>query len=100
MYHWWCRHRSGKDWSEEERWLRKRVFAVGLPVYFMIYVPELYILPRFGIDDLWSARISYVTGFLIGVPISRLLCGLLWPEKVRKAEENAGKRYGNRPVNW
>jgi hypothetical protein len=99
MYIWWT-HRSGKDWSNEERWLRKRVYLIVLFFYFPFFIPGAYVLMWFGVEDHWAARISFVTSFLITLPVSRWLCGLLWPEKVCKAEENAGRRYGYRPIRW
>jgi len=100
MYIWWAHHYSGENWSEEERWLRKTVYLVGAVTFSFIFLPLGYGLTWFGLDEHWSAAISFVAAYLVGLPVSRWLCGLLWLERVHKAEQNAGRRYGDRPVRW
>ncbi|MFZ2003631.1 MAG: hypothetical protein WB697_01935 [Stellaceae bacterium] len=100
MYIWWMHHYPGKDWSKEERWLRMTVYAVAIfPMSGLLGVLDS-VLKLAGVEFHWAAFLSFMPSWIGGLFVSRWLCGLLWPARVRKAEENAAKRYGDRPVNW
>jgi hypothetical protein len=100
MYIWWAHHYPGKNWSKEERWLRMMVYLVAiLPFCWFLAVFDSA-LKLLGVEFHWAAFLSFHPAWIASPFVSRWLCGLLWPARVRKAEENAGKRYGDRPVNW
>jgi len=52
------------------------------------------------VHDLRDAIIQFLYDAGPELGCSRGQCRLLWRERVRKAEEDASKRYGEAPVNW
>jgi hypothetical protein len=84
----------GENWSTEERWLRMMVYVLGTLVVLATYILLICLLMWLNIDEHRAAGISGCIAWVVGIPLGRPLCSLFWPDRVRRAEENAGKRYG------
>ena len=91
---WWAAFYPGEYWSVEERWLRKTVYLVLIPVACGLIYLQASILDSFGFEKHWGALLSACTASIGGLWISRRVCGWLWPDRVRRADENAARRLG------
>jgi hypothetical protein len=72
------------------------LMPVGMGLLWVLY----HLFRALGLNEHWAAFIIYFLVWPFGLIISRCLCKLFWPRKVRQAEENAGERRGERPVWW
>jgi len=90
---WWARTQPGKDWSADEKWLRRTVWGVFIPAWLAIFLAGDRALKMLRAEKHWAAFLSACISWNVALFLSRYLCGLFWPERVRKAEENATRRF-------
>ncbi|HUC63814.1 MAG TPA: hypothetical protein VMA53_00205 [Stellaceae bacterium] len=93
---WWTSMATGKSWSREEQWTRGAIYMVGL----VLFVPFNLLIGSFFNRHGVEKHVGALTALLICVPPSyvfgRLVCARLWPDYVKRADENAAKRLGDR----
>lgn len=100
MYFWWAHQYAGRNWSKEERWLRTTVYLVMVPIWICLFLLFCELCDIVFINYYAGELVSACVAWIAGLAVSRWLCGMFWPDRVRQAEENAGKRYGYPPVRW
>jgi hypothetical protein len=84
---------AGRDWSADQKWLRTTVWGVFIPVELVMFLAGDRALNMLGVEKHWAAFLSACISWNVALFLSRYLCGLFWPERVRKAEENATRWF-------
>jgi hypothetical protein len=90
---WWVTYFADfQAWSAEERKVRIALGMSTLPVFLVIYCIIIALFGWFGVEQhvaaLLAGAISIIPGFLAARPIATML----YPDSLRKADENARKR--------
>ena len=94
MSAWWLNFFWTPKWSNEETSIRGRIWALAVVVFLLAYIPEMVILDAVGIDRHISAIIGLFTCCPLALIAGRRMSVRLWPDLVKKADENATKRIG------
>jgi hypothetical protein len=97
MMKWWWLQRPRaitSAWSREERQTLWRIHLIGMPLFALICYKMVMFLFERGIDPAIVAFGSVFCSFIIAFGIARLVALFLWPELLRRADENAARRYG------
>jgi small neutral amino acid transporter SnatA (MarC family) len=89
---WWFTPATWNFTTVEERQVAVRLLAMGGMTFILLYIPEELLLDTLGVEDHVSAVLGGLASFLPALPIARKLGELMWPELVRKADENAAER--------
>jgi hypothetical protein len=94
---WWLDLETGTKWSPYEQRARMAIYGLFIPIFLVIYGIEMLAANCLGIDDRVSALIGLFSAVPAGLYTSRRLSVRLWPDLMRKADENAAVRLG-RPL--
>jgi len=90
--HWWLVYYATPRWTREERLVVAAIWLINIPISICIISIVYWSLTPIHVD----IHVAAVAGFFIGFPgglfISRGVCKWLWPDFVRKADQNATKR--------
>jgi hypothetical protein len=90
---WWLFGFAVALWSPEERRARAVLFITALVVFFILYIPEVSILLTVGVEEHVATLICVFTAVVPAFFAARPVCAWLWPEMLRKGDENAAKRW-------
>jgi hypothetical protein len=89
---WWLDWRYTHRWSDEEQWTRNAICGLASVLFIVPVALELRILADHG----FSKRDAALTLVFIQLPLtfylSRLICVWLWPDYVKRADDNAVRR--------
>jgi len=94
---WWIDYRSTYGRSPEEIFTRNAIFCIALPTCFplLIFFPR-HLMDWFDVGKRTSILATLVAIVPLGFFIGRKLTAWMWPDVVRKADENAFARFNHR----
>jgi len=98
MMRWWwiTRPRSITDaWSIEERQTVWRIHLIAMPLFAICCFKLVMFLFNGGVDPLIVAIASVVPTYIAAFAVARGVALWLWPDLMRRADENAAKRYAS-----
>jgi hypothetical protein len=97
MKWWWItRPRSITNaWSREERQTVWRIHLIGMPLFCIACFELVMFLFNHGVDPLIVAVVSVVPTYVAAFAAARGIALMLWPDLLRKADENAARRYAS-----
>jgi hypothetical protein len=96
MMRWWWlqRARAVTDaWSTEERQTVWRIHLIGMPLFALICIKLALFLFDRSVDPALIAFGSAFCSLVLAFTIARLIALWLWPDLLRRADENAARRY-------
>jgi hypothetical protein len=100
MRWWWLsRPRAiGPAWSREERQTVCRIHLIAIPLLAACCYNLVMFLFERGVDAAVVAFGSVAASAVIAFTTARVIALWLWPELLRRADENAARRYADNPV--
>jgi hypothetical protein len=93
---WWLDYKFTHGWSTEERWTRNAILAIAAVLFLAPFSFELRFLENLGVSKNTSAVILVLIVLPLTLCLSRLICVLMWPDYVRRADDLARQRQNNR----
>jgi hypothetical protein len=81
-------------WSPEEHWAWGAIWLMSCPFGAIIIAVLGYVLVKLGGDPRWGPSVAFVFALPAAIYLGRRTCEWLWPETIKKADENAAKRRG------
>jgi hypothetical protein len=94
---WWIDWRATYNRSDEETFTRRVIFCIALPIFFpaaLFFPPHLMVW--FDVSKRTSILATLVTMLPLCFFIGRKLTAWMWPDVVRRADENAFARFNRR----
>jgi hypothetical protein len=96
---WWTDYGPGANYkrSHEETFTRNAIFLIALPLLYpaILYLPPL-LMVWFDVSKRTSILATMVTMLPLSFFIGRKLTVWMWPDVVRRADENAFARFNHR----
>ncbi len=91
---WWLDRGPTVHWSREEQRARMAIFGSCIPIFFIVYGMEMWVLNSFILNHHINAVIGLFTACPGSVYLARRTSERLWPKLIRQADEQAAKRLG------
>jgi hypothetical protein len=95
---WWINYGAGSSKiSPEEKFTRIAIFFIAMPIFFpaAVYFPP-HLVVWFDVGKRTSILATMVAMLPLSFFIGRKLSAWMWPDVVRKADENAFARFNHR----
>jgi len=89
---WWLDWRYTHRWSAEEQWTRNAICGFASILFIVPIAFELWVLADLGFGKRASALALVFVQLPLAFYLSRQLCVWLWPDYVKRADDNAVKR--------
>jgi len=89
---WWLDWRYTHRWSAEEQWTRNAICGFASVLFIVPIAFELQVLADFGFSKGASALALVFVQLPLAFYVSRQLCVWLWPDYVKRADDNAVRR--------
>jgi hypothetical protein len=89
---WWIVVSGGSHLSPEEHWAWGAIWLMSMPFMILIFLVAAYVLIKLEFDPHLGPLMVFVFDLPASVYLGRRTCEWLWPEKIKKADANAGKR--------
>jgi hypothetical protein len=93
---WWTSMATGKRWSREEQWTRGAIYIIAVLLFLALEALETWIMRQYQMEENSRMLIGTITCVPIAMFVSRRICVWAWPDYVKKADETAAKRLGDR----
>jgi hypothetical protein len=96
MRWWWlARPSSASVWSTEERQTVWRIHLIALPLFAVGCYFLVMFLFNCGFDPAIDAFVGVALPCMVAFALARRIALWLWPELLRRADENAARRYAS-----
>jgi hypothetical protein len=93
---WWLDPSSALRWSIEERRVKQAIWGISFPMFLVFFWPQILLFRHLGINN----HVGTVVGILTAIPgalaASRVICGRLWSDLLRRADAAAVQRSKRR----
>jgi hypothetical protein len=83
-------------WSPEEVWTRGTIWTIAVGLFVLPYFGVYAITTALGVDGRIGALFALFAALPPALGFARVIAVRLWPETVRKADENAAERWSPR----
>jgi hypothetical protein len=97
---WWWLNWIPVDYSNEERRASIRLGLTMLCVFIVLAIAlsvvNIRILRWLAIRDLFPATIGVFIAIFLATWVARPICAHIWPDVIKKGDEKAAIRIGNR----
>jgi hypothetical protein len=93
---WWLRCFGLRTWSFEERKVRIALGMTAMAAFVIIHFPLAALLKLIGIEPHRAAVLSGIVSVVLAFFAARPIAGVLFPDALRKADENAQRRLSRR----
>jgi hypothetical protein len=97
MKWWWVTRppSGGCAWSREERQTVWRIHLIAMPLFAVCCFKLVMFLFDSGLDPAIVAAAGVVPPYVLALALARRICLWLWPDLLRRADENAARRYAD-----
>ena len=92
---WWLvLSRDILHWSSEERWAWRAIWGMSIPFIVVIFAVGASVGIKLGVDPHLGPGVLSLFTLPAAIYLGRRTSEWLWPELIKRADENAAKRRG------